>query len=101
MAQSQQALKGLHMLDDLKFVPHGKHLIAGETIAGETTFEIEPASGAPHALSVGTTELGDKACKAAEEAFWSFDTHPVRSAPLLRPVCCQNIPGSVLPDDIA
>ncbi len=60
------------MLDDLSFKPHGKHLIAGEWIAGETTFQNEPASGPANEFSVGTPDLVNRACEAAEEAFWSY-----------------------------
>ena len=60
------------MLDELKFTPHGNHLIAGEWIAGEATFENEPASGPAQQFSVGTPDLVNAACEAAEEAFWSY-----------------------------
>ena len=56
----------------MKFEPHGKHLIAGEWKAGTTTFPSEPASGASHEFSVGTPELVDQACHAAEDAFWTY-----------------------------
>ncbi len=56
----------------MSFVPHGKHLIAGEWIGGETTFKSKPAHGVPHDFSVGTPKLVDQACRAAEEAFWTF-----------------------------
>ena len=56
----------------MKFEPHGKHLIAGEWKAGTTTFPSEPASGASHDFSVGTPELVDQACQAAEDAFWTY-----------------------------
>ncbi len=59
------------MLDET-FTPHGKHLIAGEWIAGDATFQSEPASGSAHEFSVGTPALVDRACAAAEEAFWSY-----------------------------
>jgi len=59
------------MLDET-FTPHGKHLIAGEWVAGAATFDSEPAHGPSHAFAVGTPELVDAACKAAEDAFWSF-----------------------------
>ena len=59
------------MLDKI-FTPHGKHLIAGEWVAGETTFESDPASGPSHAFAVGTPDLVNRACEAAEEAFWCF-----------------------------
>ncbi|MCA0942804.1 aldehyde dehydrogenase (NADP(+)), partial [Salipiger pacificus] len=57
------------MLDKSVFTPHGKHLIAGAWVAGETSFTSEPAHGPSHAFSVGTPALVDQACKAAEEAF--------------------------------
>ncbi|WP_037373112.1 aldehyde dehydrogenase family protein, partial [Salipiger mucosus] len=60
------------MLDKSTFTPHGKHLIAGDWVAGETTFESEPAHGPVHAFSVGTPDLVERAAKAAEEAFWSY-----------------------------
>ncbi|SFR44478.1 aldehyde dehydrogenase (NADP(+)) [Litoreibacter janthinus] len=56
----------------MKFEPHGKHLIAGKWVAGTATFASEPAHGPSHSYSVGTPELVDAACQAAEEAFWSF-----------------------------
>ncbi|MDW4499740.1 aldehyde dehydrogenase (NADP(+)) [Sulfitobacter sp. D35] len=59
------------MLDDT-FKPHGRHLIAGDWVEGETTFRSEPASGEAFDYSVGTPDLVDRACKAAEEAFWSY-----------------------------
>ncbi|WP_343081689.1 aldehyde dehydrogenase (NADP(+)) [Ostreiculturibacter nitratireducens] len=60
------------MLDKSVFTPHGKHLIAGEWVAGETTFRSEPAHGPAHDFSVGTPALVDRAAEAAEEAFWSY-----------------------------
>lgn len=59
------------MLDET-FVPHGKHLIAGEWVAGDSRFSSEPAHGEAHDYSVGTPALVDAACKAAEEAFWTY-----------------------------
>ncbi|MBB4121797.1 aldehyde dehydrogenase (NADP(+)) [Martelella radicis] len=56
----------------MSFKPHGKHLIAGDWIAGETTFMSEPAHGDAYPFSVGTVDLVDRACVAAEEAFPSF-----------------------------
>lgn len=56
----------------MTFQPHGKHLIAGDWVAGETTFKSEPAHGPVHEYSVGTPALVDQACKAAEEAFWTY-----------------------------
>jgi alpha-ketoglutaric semialdehyde dehydrogenase len=54
------------------FKPHGKHLIAGAWVSGDTTFASEPAHGPSHAYAVGTPELVDHAVQAAEEAFWSY-----------------------------
>jgi NADP-dependent aldehyde dehydrogenase len=54
------------------FEPHGKHLVAGEWVAGDATFQSEPAHGRAFAFSVGTPALVDQACAAAEEAFWSY-----------------------------
>ena len=59
------------MLDET-FKPHGKHLIAGDWVAGDATFSSEPAHGEAHDYSVGTPALVDRACQAAEEAFWSY-----------------------------
>ena len=56
----------------MTFVPHGKNLIAGKWEAGEATFQSEPAQGPAHAFSVGTPAFVDAACKAAEEAFWTY-----------------------------
>lgn len=53
-------------------MPTGKHLIAGEWISGETSFTSRPAHGPSHSFGVGTPELVDRACIAAEEAFWSY-----------------------------
>ncbi|NNE81415.1 MAG: aldehyde dehydrogenase (NADP(+)) [Silicimonas sp.] len=60
------------MPDTSIFTPHGKHLIAGKWVSHSATFSSDPAHGAAHAFSVGTPDLVDQACKAAEEAFWSF-----------------------------
>ena len=68
----------------MSYVPHGKHLIAGEWVAGDTTFQSGPASGKAHAFSVGTPEHADRAAQAAEEAFWSYGySHPVQRAAFL------------------
>ncbi|MFX0540853.1 aldehyde dehydrogenase (NADP(+)) [Roseovarius sp. S4756] len=56
----------------MPFTPHGKHLIAGQWIAGETTFASDPAHGPTHAYAVGTPELVDRAVQAAEEAFNAY-----------------------------
>ena len=54
------------------FKPHGRHLIAGDWVAGDTTFRSEPAHGDAHDYSVGTSALVDLACVAAEEAFEAY-----------------------------
>jgi NADP-dependent aldehyde dehydrogenase len=56
----------------VSFTPHGRHLIAGEWVAGAATFRNEPASGAAHDFAVGTPAHVDAAARAAEEAFWSY-----------------------------
>jgi alpha-ketoglutaric semialdehyde dehydrogenase len=56
----------------MTFTPHGKHLIAGDWVAGEATFKSDPAHGEAHDFSVGTPAHVDAACAAAEEAFWSY-----------------------------
>ncbi|MDP2080229.1 MAG: aldehyde dehydrogenase (NADP(+)) [Pseudotabrizicola sp.] len=50
----------------------GKHLIAGDWVAGETTFASTPAHGPVHDFGVGTPALVAQACEAAEAAFPSF-----------------------------
>ncbi|PKR47795.1 aldehyde dehydrogenase (NADP(+)) [Thalassospira povalilytica] len=50
----------------------GKHLIAGDWVAGTATFQSEPAHGPANTFPVGTPDLVDQAAKAAEEAFWTF-----------------------------
>ncbi len=56
----------------MSFKPHGKHLVAGAWVSGETTFSSEPAEGPSHTFSVGTPALVDQACQMAEQAFLSF-----------------------------
>ncbi len=56
----------------MTFTPHGKHLIAGAWVASDATFDSSPAHGPAHAFSVGTVELVDQACQAAEDAFLSY-----------------------------
>ncbi|MBU1174436.1 MAG: aldehyde dehydrogenase (NADP(+)) [Alphaproteobacteria bacterium] len=66
----------------MSYRPHGRHLIAGEWIAGEETFEHAPANGPRFRFSVGTPALVDHAAEAAETAFWSYgySTRAVRAA---------------------
>lgn len=55
-----------------KFAPHGRHLIAGEWLGSDEKFRSEPASGDAFEYSIGTPALVDRACEAAEEAFWTY-----------------------------
>lgn len=54
------------------FQPHGKHLIAGNWIASDATFDSSPAHGPAHSFSVGTVEMVEQACQAAEDAFLTY-----------------------------
>lgn len=54
------------------YVPHGRHLIAGDRIATEATFRSEPAEGPAHDFSVGSPDLVARACEAAESAFQTY-----------------------------
>ncbi len=56
----------------MSWTPHGQHLIAGEWVAGETTFASTPATGPSHEFAVGTPPLVARACEAAEDAFWTY-----------------------------
>ncbi|MCD9147420.1 aldehyde dehydrogenase (NADP(+)) [Pseudophaeobacter flagellatus] len=56
----------------MTFQAHGKHLIAGDWVASATTFNSEPAHGPAQSFSLGTPGDVDRACNAAEEAFWSY-----------------------------
>lgn len=62
--------------------PHGRYLVAGTWIVGKDTFMSEPATGPVRALGVGTVELVDMACRAAEDAFWiyGYSTRQERAA---------------------
>ena len=50
----------------------GKHLIAGQWVAGEATFKSAPATGEVQTFSVGTPAHVDAAAKGAEAAFPSY-----------------------------
>jgi len=50
----------------------GKHLIAGEWVSSEKTFNSAPAKGESRAYSDGGAKEVDRAVQAAEEAFWSY-----------------------------
>ncbi|MGY2376930.1 aldehyde dehydrogenase (NADP(+)) [Pseudomonas sp. SDO524_S393] len=56
----------------MSFTPHGKHLIAGEWVAGDSSFSNAPTQGPAQWFSAGSVELVNRACEAAEAAFWSF-----------------------------
>jgi len=63
----------------MSFLPTGKHLIAGEWRDGPNTFTSDPAHGPAHKFAVGTVDLVNTACQAAEEAFATY-AHTTRSA---------------------
>ncbi|WP_027834124.1 aldehyde dehydrogenase (NADP(+)) [Maritalea myrionectae] len=50
----------------------GKHLIAGNWVGGEQEFSSAPVFGQAHTFAMGSPELVEVACHAAEEAFWSY-----------------------------
>ena len=54
------------------YQPHGRHLIAGEWVAGTETFLSDPVSGEASSLAVGGAAEIDRACQAAEEAFATY-----------------------------
>ncbi|PWK69929.1 aldehyde dehydrogenase (NADP(+)) [Aminobacter sp. AP02] len=56
----------------MAFTPKGKHLVAGEWLDGSGTFDSAPAHGPVHQFAAGTVDLVNRACEAAEDAFWSY-----------------------------
>jgi alpha-ketoglutaric semialdehyde dehydrogenase len=56
----------------MAFTPNGKHLVAGQWLAGNGTFTSSPAHGPAHDFAVGTVELVNRAAEAAEDAFFSY-----------------------------
>lgn len=48
------------------------HLIAGQWIGSDDTFENEPVLGNADSFPIGTVELVNQAARAAEEAFWTY-----------------------------
>ncbi|MDA8747108.1 aldehyde dehydrogenase (NADP(+)) [Litoreibacter sp.] len=50
----------------------GASLVAGEWLGSDQTFQNEPTNGAPDRFASGTPDMIDRACTAAEEAFWSY-----------------------------
>jgi NADP-dependent aldehyde dehydrogenase len=63
----------------MSFTPHGKHLIAGAWRETTLSFQSDPAHGAAHDFFVGTPDLINEACEAAEEAFSSYGHATVAS----------------------
>lgn len=63
-------------MSEAEFAPHGKHLIAGDWVAGDRTFRSEPAKGRGYDFSEGMPKDVDRAVQAAEEAFWSYGYSP-------------------------
>lgn len=64
-----------------------KHLISGDWVAGDATFDNQPVEGAPDAFAVGRVSDVERAARAAEEAFWSYGyTEPTDRAAFLRAV---------------
>lgn len=59
-------------MTETTFTPHGMHLIAGEWLASDETFESEPSHGPAFRFSVGSVDLVNRACEAAEDAFPAF-----------------------------
>lgn len=56
----------------MQYTPKGHHLIAGTWEGGAQSFRSEPAHGPAHDFAMGTPALVDRACEAAEDAFWSY-----------------------------
>ena len=71
----------------MSWTPSGRHLIAGEWIAGTTTFRSEPAHGPAHDFAVGTTELVDRACRfprRRSRGKWRAPRMSLRKTPRMR-----------------
>jgi 2,5-dioxopentanoate dehydrogenase len=60
----------------MTFRPCGKHLIAGEWVEGQITFQAEPVTGSAFSYAVGTGDDISKACNAAHAAFASYSALP-------------------------
>ena len=54
------------------FTPRGQHLIAGDWVSGSGTFRSAPVTGEGADFAAGTAEDVDRACQAAEAAFWTY-----------------------------
>ena len=61
---------------------NGHHLIAGDWVAGATSFTSSPATGAGQGFANATPADVDRAVQAAEDAFWSYSalTRDARAA---------------------
>jgi 2,5-dioxopentanoate dehydrogenase len=71
----------------MSFIPTGKHLVAGEWLDGAGTFASAPAHGPVRHFAVGTVELVNAACMAAEAAYGSYaDTTRTTRAAFLRAI---------------
>jgi 2,5-dioxopentanoate dehydrogenase len=64
----------------------GNHLIAGQWVTRETTFQSSPATGPARTFSTGTAAHVDAACRAAASAFpaYSATTREQRAVVLER-----------------
>ncbi len=64
------------------FQPHGKHLIAGQWVKSNDTFQSSPVSGQVHSFSAGSPDHVALAASAAEAAFAAYAATPraVRAA---------------------
>lgn len=56
----------------MTYVPHGRHLVAGDWVEGRESFASAPARGPAHRFANGTPDLVDRACVAAEAAFEAY-----------------------------
>ena len=56
----------------MTFMPHGKHLIAGQWVASDQTFQSSPATGEAHAFAKGSVTNVSDAVEAAELAFLEY-----------------------------
>ncbi len=82
----------------MTFQPHGKHLIDGEWVASGARFASSPAHGSAHSFGVASAAEVDRACRAAQEAFWSFGYTPVEQRAALLNTIADEI--DVRGDDI-
>ena len=64
-----------------------RHLIAGEWLSGEGTFQSSPASGPTRSFPNGSIDLVEQAVQSAEDAFWSFGSTAVSIFPARSDEC--------------